>query len=76
MRTPDGLLGLVALSLSLALASPASAQTGIDLIENFFGAANVEAITGHGRLSVGLPPCRRARSPRRPRLALATAECT
>ncbi|HJL02957.1 MAG TPA: hypothetical protein RMH85_34540 [Polyangiaceae bacterium LLY-WYZ-15_(1-7)] len=54
MRTPDGLLGLVALSLSLALASPASAQTGIDLIENFFGAANVEAITGHGRLSVGV----------------------
>ena len=38
----------------VTIAVPARAQTGIDLIENLLGASNVGAITGHGRLSIGV----------------------
>lgn len=34
--------------------SPAHASTGIDVQENFFGATNINAVTGHGRLTVGV----------------------
>ncbi len=36
--------------LALLLSATCLAQTGIDVIENYFGATNVNAITGHGRL--------------------------
>ncbi len=43
------------LALLILLAAPAApAQTGIDAQENLFGATNINAVTGHGRLTVGV----------------------
>jgi hypothetical protein len=39
---------------SLLCASPAGAASQIDGIEHIFGATNVNAVTGHGRLSAGV----------------------
>jgi len=49
-----GLLFALLLVPSLASAQEEGIGTGIDLIENFLGATNIEAVTGHGRLSVGV----------------------
>jgi hypothetical protein len=42
------------LALLIALGAPAGADSGIDAIEHTFGATNINAVTGHGRLSVGV----------------------
>jgi hypothetical protein len=44
----------LAVAGSLGLSAPSSAQTGIDAQENVFGATNVNAVTGHGRLTAGV----------------------
>jgi glucoamylase len=45
---------LLIAATSLLLAVPAPATSGIDGIEHLFGSTNVNAVTGHGRLSVGV----------------------
>lgn len=47
-------IGFAALLLSLGGATVARAQANIDGIENIYGATNVNAVTGHGRMSVGV----------------------
>jgi hypothetical protein len=50
------LLGFLAGSQLLTLGSigRANAQTNIDGIENIYGATNIHAVTGHGRMSAGV----------------------
>lgn len=46
--------GILAVALALSWHASARAYTRIDGIEHIFGATNVNAITGHGRMSVGV----------------------
>ena len=38
----------------ISSAALASTGTGIDLVENLFGATNIPAVTGHGALTAGI----------------------
>ncbi len=48
-----GRFGAVAILLA-AFASGAAADSGIDGIEHIYGATNINAVTGHGRLAAGI----------------------